>query len=800
LFIRPEKKDHFFVLGLATLETFKDKIEIFTRISLRKKPWSLLPLLRLALGARMKKIIRSFYERYCSHHGMDSPFLEWIGAIGFVAFPLFYMLRRTNSVLALLYDDFTLRVVASLLCLLLSLRKWWPAKLKPYYFGYSYLTIFYCLSFFLSFTMLQNQGQTASVVNVVIGAILITLLADWRNTIVLLLAGYLLSMAVFWGVHPSPKIPSEFVISAAGSILVILTGALSHIAEKQAELKHVRQYAALAGSIAHEIRNPLGQVKFTLDSIEHVLPTSRTHSGDQVIQAKQLHTLYKQLAQGQTAIQRGLQVISMILNEVSGKPIDPQTFEYLEAGKLTQKAVDEYSFETDGERNKVSVQVHSDFTFKVNETVYIFILFNLIKNALYYFKLQPTATIIITVDQSTVTVRDTGPGVPPELLARLFSAFATSGKTEGTGLGLAYCKRAMQAFGGDITCTSVMGEYTEFTLRFAVMTLSETKEHERKTWQNNIKGAVSKTIGRESLNEMLAGKTIVVADDNAQNRKIVQTYLKLLGINPIEAEHGMVVLELLEAGTQVDAILMDMQMPGLNGIQTTQTIRGHKKRQHIPIIALTGNDSDQHRQEALEAGMNGFISKPIELEVLREELLTVFAIMAVPLSTPQGALSYSESASVSLLAAEQSTFIPVSKKDPETPISTMSEETIRAAATTTADGVPLLDVERLENMRKISAVLLRETLPDYLEQMSQYLLQLEASMASKNLEQFHNTLHKLLNNAGESGSFALHQYLRHKVYAGLNNDRQWPCQENWLDTVKDLYAQTLVVMRKSYLV
>ena len=166
----------------------------------------------------MDKTIRRLYERYRDHHDMGQPLLQWIGVVGFVAFPLFYLLRRTSA-LPPLYDDLWLRVVASLMCLGLALRRWWPRGLSRFYIGYSYATVFYCLSFLLSFTMLKNQGGTPSVVNMVMGAIIIILLADWRNTVTMLFAGYVLSTVVYLTTDPSPRIPPEFVVSAAGSLL-----------------------------------------------------------------------------------------------------------------------------------------------------------------------------------------------------------------------------------------------------------------------------------------------------------------------------------------------------------------------------------------------------------------------------------------------------------------------------------------------------------------------------------------------------------------------------------------------------
>ena len=109
----------------------------------------------------MYDTIQRLYERYRMHHDMERPLLEWIGIVGTVAFPLFYLLRRT-SILPQRYDDIALRAVATALCIGLALRRWWPAKLKPFYIGYSWGVVFYCLSFLLSFTSLKNQGGARS--------------------------------------------------------------------------------------------------------------------------------------------------------------------------------------------------------------------------------------------------------------------------------------------------------------------------------------------------------------------------------------------------------------------------------------------------------------------------------------------------------------------------------------------------------------------------------------------------------------------------------------------------------------
>src|SRR4030095_10193797 len=102
------------------------------------------------------------------------------------------------------------------------------------------------------------------------------------------------------------------------------------------------------------------------------------------------------------------------------------SFSYLTAAATTEKAVHEYAFASDAERSRVSVHVIEDFDFRADETAYLFVLFNLIKNALYYMALDPGARVTVTVDDHQVKVHDTGPGGAPDTLAKLFQPFGSA--------------------------------------------------------------------------------------------------------------------------------------------------------------------------------------------------------------------------------------------------------------------------------------------------------------------------------------------------------------------------------------
>ena len=187
-------------------------------------------------------------------------------------------------------------------------------------------------------------------------------------------------------------------------------------------------HQALAGSIAHEMRNPLGQIRYSLEGMQQALPPPTTTPQAQTLGAPRVDTLYRHLAESEMAVKRGLQVIAMTLDEVSAKPVDTSAFSYLSAAAATEKAVQEYAFASDAERSRVRVHVIEDFDFRADETAYLFVLFNLIKNALYYMALDPGARVTVTVAEHQVQVHDTGPGIAPDALAKAVPAVLLRGQ------------------------------------------------------------------------------------------------------------------------------------------------------------------------------------------------------------------------------------------------------------------------------------------------------------------------------------------------------------------------------------
>lgn len=550
----------------------------------------------------MSNWAKALFTRYVEHHKSTGALLEWMGVIGAVAFVFLYFLRESRD-FPLMYDDLIWRGVAIGLCVVLALRKHWPTAARRYYLAYSYLTVFYSLAFLLPFTLMHNNAITPTVANMVLSAVLIILLTDWRNSIAMLMGGYILSTAVYWITSPDPSLPIGFILWWLPLCAVLVaSGSAAKYAEKRAEIQRMRVYAGLAGSIAHEMRTPLAQIQHALRCIDaEVSPESAAARAVQ---------------QGHSAIHRGLQSISLTLQQISLCEPPPIELQTLSAERCLRKALDEYAYDSPQARDCVQLHLEEDFLFRGNATALELVLFNLLKNALYYLPLHPHMEVIVTVKATPVpriVVRDTGPGIAPQQVPRLFEEFHTDGKPEGTGLGLAFCRRTLNEWGGGIECRSEQGHFTEFTLSFTPATSPVPA---------SAPTAPAKVADTPSRSPAAAARTVLIVDDQRFNRSIACALIGDLGLNAREAEHGQQALDMLQQGTMLpDVVLMDVNMPGLDGMATARLLRdipGPAGR--VPVFALTANDSPAVQAAAREARMQGVLAKPIDIEALKRAL------------------------------------------------------------------------------------------------------------------------------------------------------------------------------------
>lgn len=216
-------------------------------------------------------------------------------------------------------------------------------------------------------------------------------------------------------------------------------------------------------------------------------------------------------------------------------------------------------------------------------------------------------------------VEDTGIGIAPEALPKLFSAFeqadnSTTRKYGGTGLGLAITRKIAEVMGGTAGVTSTPNQGSTF---WFTVVLKKSPHSAEKTVKAKLEAA-EQTIQRDHV-----GKRILLAEDEPINREIAQALLEDVGLQIDLAQNGREAVEKARSGNY-DVILMDMRMPVLDGLNATREIRQLLGHQTPPILAMTANAFAEDKDQCFEAGMDDFISKPVMPEVLYETLLNWF--------------------------------------------------------------------------------------------------------------------------------------------------------------------------------
>lgn len=258
------------------------------------------------------------------------------------------------------------------------------------------------------------------------------------------------------------------------------------------------------------------------------------------------------------------------------------------------------------------------------------VLLNIISNAVKFTPVGGTIHILVEEKASqkagyavySFCIKDNGIGMSKEFQEHVFDSFArertvTESGITGTGLGMAITKNIVDLMGGTIHLTSKQGEGSEFIVTLECELADKTVQDK----QSSCPKAEKKHLD-------YSGKKVLLVEDNELNREIATEILKSLGLKVDYAADGMEAVEIMssEAGNQYDMIFMDIQMPKMDGYTATREIRTLKdtKKANIPIIAMTANAFDEDRKKAIKAGMNGHIAKPIDVNVILQNLDRIF--------------------------------------------------------------------------------------------------------------------------------------------------------------------------------
>lgn len=510
-------------------------------------------------------------------------------------------------VIPLPYESFALRATITIICISTYFYPYLPKKIKDTYFPfYWHFMITASLTFNATFFMLKNHfDETYLYWEIFVTFLLAIYVPHWFIfTIDLILS---MSVAVLLYIYTTPIIDLKPNFNVFGYLIVLSFTALSGVvfvhgnraAWLSRQKKQYKRLTSIAGSIVHEIRNPLNSINLVDSEIKELLKNPKT------ITQEKLVSFEKTLSR---SIKQANEIIDIALSDLSNKTVDKEDFKYLNLNNVNN-IVSEYGYNKQ-ELNKVKLEIDdkNQFYFKAIPERLTFIVYNLIKNSLFYINEYPESLITIGSEKNkkfkdkqnlynVIYVYDTGPGIPGKSLNKIFDSFYTQGKKGGTGLGLDFCKRTMTSFGGDIICESQYGNgksgWTKFSLLFPILSTEELKEADEIF--NNIKNNSTSKDNIDYINLQQSKFKILLVDDQETNLIITKQKITsaLSNVSCDLALGGEEAIDLLkkDKNNEYKIVLLDIQMPELSGMETIKELR--KFNENIPVIALT---SLNHRE------------------------------------------------------------------------------------------------------------------------------------------------------------------------------------------------------------
>lgn len=406
------------------------------------------------------------------------------------------------------------------------------------------------------------------------------------------------------------------VIVMLVSIMVVLLAATLFIIRSRSSRIRVQAAAdaksQFLSNMSHEIRTPLNGIV----GIIHLLETHREDWGE--------GELEKWLAQADETSQYLLSLVSDILDisklESGDVELVPEPFDW---NSLLDRVRDMQQGNAESHGVEIALTRDIRCPLAVGDKMHIEqVLMNIIGNAV---KFTPKGGhIYLSAVQSdishdnattTVTCSDTGVGMSREFMDHIWDSFSqernsVSDGTRGTGLGMTICKLLIDKMGGNIDVSSEPGQGSTFTVTLT-LPIAAAPAH------GDIDPAGHLEL--HAVQALLSCK-VLVAEDNALNAEILCEVLRTYGFEPILATDGEEAVDIFTASSEgeIPVILMDMQMPVLDGCEACERIRAMKRSDaaSVRIIACTANTFVADRNRAIEAGMNDFLTKPIDINVL----------------------------------------------------------------------------------------------------------------------------------------------------------------------------------------
>ncbi len=425
-----------------------------------------------------KHVKRQFCQMY---HSLEQsvtyseprlPMWGWVGAIGF---PLYYVVW--TYLYPQPYENLALRFVGAGLFLPLILLRYWPKKVRPYLSLYWYFVLLYSLPFFFTFMLLKNNGTPVWGMSTLLALFLMVFVLDWKNLLVHSSLGVGLAWLAYWLTSEPQFTAWEHLPIFA---FAMITGVAFNFHSEVAKQERRRAMLAAASTIAHELRTPLLGIKSGAAGLGQHLPAllqtyelaKKNGLSVPPIRKAHLMNMHAVLERIDSEIKYSNVIIDMLLTKARYPLSQPEDYSTQSMAACVQEALRRYPL-SEQERALVHWTEDGDFTFLGSQLLMVHVLFNLLKNALYYVAKAGKGHVEIRLEPSPtgsrLVVFDSGSGIPQSVQPWIFEPFYSgTGNGIGTGVGLSFCKETVESFGGYISFRSEPGVFSEFTLTFPV--------------------------------------------------------------------------------------------------------------------------------------------------------------------------------------------------------------------------------------------------------------------------------------------------------------------------------------------
>jgi signal transduction histidine kinase len=388
-----------------------------------------------------------------------------------ITFPIFYILNLKAG--PNVYESLFLRGLIVSLCIPLMFKNFWPQKLK------SFLPILWYLTLLYTFMLLKNNVAIVWQMNIILSVLLLILVADWLSFIVLTFLGFFLALFVYWSLSGNFYFPNVYEGGLHAFVIALIFSAFFPVRKAKAEHEKLQTIQSIGASIAHELRTPLSSIGSGIKGAKKYLPLfiegyniAKQH-GLKVpfIRPSKYEVLSTVLTELEEEVSYSNLVINMLLVKSRQKSIEQSKFQICSIQDCIRDALHRYPFQSH-EEELIEWNKQNDFLFKGEAMLMVHVLFNLIKNSLYFIAAEGKGQIEIRCEvqngKHLLHFKDTAKGIAPRAVAHLFEAFHTN-TVHGTGLGLAFCKMVINSFGGSIRCESQYGVFTDFIITFPII-------------------------------------------------------------------------------------------------------------------------------------------------------------------------------------------------------------------------------------------------------------------------------------------------------------------------------------------